>query len=207
MIRALRHFDAQEAERALALTRTLRGVTIRGNLVVLADTAARNSARRISCPLPFEWQRHNQPGTLKMNFTRGCPYECSFCPNHQGRRAQSCGPEEMWSFTERAAADALVLPAATEKRIAELIQAELCVETAPRMRPALNLLLRDPVPSPLLQEICEAPSRSPATASAAGRPSSAGWRARPPGWAPVGATPATGSSATSSAPSCPASRS
>jgi hypothetical protein len=60
----------------------------------------------------------------------------------------------MWSFTEHAAADALVLPAATEERIADAIQAELGVEGPPRLRPALDLLLRDPVPRSLLEEIC-----------------------------------------------------
>lgn len=155
VVRTLRRFDAGETGRALEMARRLRGVTIaRGDLVVLADTASRNGAQRISCPLPFEWQRHNEPGTLKMNFTRGCPYECGFCPNHQGRGFHSGGAEEMWSFTERAAADALVLPAATEERIAATIQAELGVEGPRRLRLALDLLLRDPVPRQLLEKIC-----------------------------------------------------
>jgi hypothetical protein len=155
VVRVLRRFDAGETDPALALARSLHGVTIsRGELVVLADTAARNGARRISCPLPFEWQRHNEDGTLKMNFTRGCPYECGFCPNHQGRSFHSCGADEMWSFTWRAAADALVLPGATEERFAAAIQAELGIEGPPRLRPALDLLLRFPVPRELLEQIC-----------------------------------------------------
>jgi B12 binding domain len=155
VVRVLRRFDADETDRALELARTLRGVTLaRGDLIVLADTAARNGANRISCPLPFEWQRHNEPGTLKMNFTRGCPYECGFCPNHQGRSFHSCSAVEMWSFTERAAADALILPAATEEEIADTIQVELGIEGPPRLRPALDLLLRDPVSPSLLEKIC-----------------------------------------------------
>lgn len=155
VVRALRRLDAGEADRALDLARSLRGVAIsHGDLVVLADTAARNTAKEIACPLPFEWQRHNEPGVLKMNFTRGCPYECGFCPNHQGRKFHSCGPNEMWSFTERAAADALILPRAEEERIAVAIQAELGVDASPRLRPALDLLLRNPVRHDLLEEIC-----------------------------------------------------
>lgn len=155
VVRVLRRFDAGEAERALELARSLRGVTIAGgNLVALADTAARNAVSEVSTPLPFEWKRHNDPTTLKMNFTRGCPYACGFCPNHQGRHPHSSSPNEIWSFTRRAAADALRLPASAEKRIARTIQSGLGVQGAPRLRPALQLLLRDPVPRELLEEIC-----------------------------------------------------
>lgn len=158
IIRVLRRFDAGEAERALALARSLRGVTIAADdLVVLADTAARNAVTKVSPPLPFEWKRHNDPTTLKMNFTRGCPYACGFCPNHQGRHPHSCDPNEIWSFTQRAAADALRLPPAAEKRITKTIQVRLGVQGAPRLRPALQLLLRDPVPRELLEKICDGP--------------------------------------------------
>lgn len=157
VLRVLRHLDAGDLDRGLELARSLRGVAIaHGDLVVLADTAARNATARISCPLPFEWQRHSDAGVLKMNFTRGCPYQCGFCPNHQGQRYHSCGSTEMWTFTERAAADALTLPREEEERRATAIQAALGVEGPPRLRLALDLLLRDAVPRALLEEICPA---------------------------------------------------
>jgi methylmalonyl-CoA mutase cobalamin-binding subunit len=155
VIRVLRHLDAGETDRGLALARTLRGVVIaHRDLLVLADTAARNSADEISCPLPFEWRRYGEGGTLKMNFTRGCPYECGFCPNHQGRKFHSCGADEMWTFAERAAADALRLPRAEEDRCAAVVQEALGIDAPPRLRLALDLLLRRPVAPRLLERLC-----------------------------------------------------
>lgn len=155
VLRVLRHLEAGEIGQGLALARTLSGVALaHGDLVIMADTAARNAVTEIRCPLPFEWQRHEGGRTLKMNFTRGCPYACGFCPNHQGQRFHSCGPGEIWAFAETAAADALRLPRAEEVRCAEAIQDGLGIEAPPRLRLALNVLLRRPVSSELLERVC-----------------------------------------------------
>ena len=151
VLRALRHLDAGATDHGLALARALRGVVIaHGDVVMLADTAARNAARKISCPLPFEWQRHARGRTLHANFTRGCPYACGFCPNHQGQKYHSCEAREMWAFAELAAADAMRLPRAEDERCAAAVQDELGISGPPRLRPALNVLLRGPVPRELL---------------------------------------------------------
>ncbi len=158
VLRVLRRLDAGETDRALELARTLHGVAIaHRDLVVLADTAARNAVEEIVCPLPFEWQRYSVDRTLKINFTRGCPYKCGFCPNHQGRNFHSCGAAQMWDFTQRAAADALTLGHAEEERRALAIQEALGVDGPPRLRPALDLLLRNPVPRALLESLCGGP--------------------------------------------------
>lgn len=156
VLRVLRHLDAGELDEGLALARGLKGIAIaHRELTILANTAARNAVDEIVCPLPFEWQRSNEDGTLKMNFTRGCPYSCGFCPNHQGRLHHASPAKTMWAFTERAAADALRLPHADEAGRARAIQRALSVDGPPRLRPALNLLLRRSVPRELLGEICD----------------------------------------------------
>jgi methylmalonyl-CoA mutase cobalamin-binding subunit len=155
VLRVLRHLDAGEAVEALRLARTLRGAVIaHGDLTILADTAVRNAAAQIVCPLPFEWRRYGDASKLEMNFTRGCPYNCTFCPNHQGRHYHSCGAEELWRFTRYAAADAFEMSAREEKRCARVIQSALGVTGPPRLPPALNLLLRSPVPEDLLDRLC-----------------------------------------------------
>jgi hypothetical protein len=155
VLRVLRHLDAGETGQGLALARTLSGVALaHGDLVIMADTATRNAVPEIRCPLPFEWQRQEGGRTLKMNFTRGCPYACGFCPNHQGQKFHSCGPDEIWAFAEMAAADALRLPRAEEVRCAAAIQDALGMEAPPRLRLALNVLLRRPVSSELLERVC-----------------------------------------------------
>ncbi len=130
---------------ALDRAQALRGVALgHGDTVLLCDTAARNRAEVISCPLPFEW-----PGggsrRLKMNFTRGCPYRCTFCPNHQGREFRSGDVDELWRYTVFAVADDLRLPGDVERAVAGVIQDRLGVAAPPRLRLALYLLGRGPV--------------------------------------------------------------
>ncbi|MEA2492184.1 MAG: hypothetical protein QOJ29_95 [Thermoleophilaceae bacterium] len=160
VLKVLADLDAGEQDRALALARTLSGVVIaHDGIVILANTAARNAATTISCPLPLGWERYSDERALKMNFTRGCPYACGFCPNHQGRKFHSCGAEEMWGFTEFAAADALRLPEAEEDRRASLLQRHLQVDGPLRLSLALDVLLRRPIPSALFMEVCHVGAR------------------------------------------------
>lgn len=141
VMRALRHFEFGETQEAVDIASGLDGVVIaHRDVVVMAHTAARNTVEEIRLPLPFDWARNQQDDHLQMNFTRGCPWKCGFCPNHQGRKYHTCSAEEMWRFTALAAADALLLPEAYERRCAEIVQTALGVSAPPRLRVALHLL-------------------------------------------------------------------
>jgi hypothetical protein len=141
VLEILECLDRGEAAAALELARTLRGVSLRyGNAVLLCDTATRNRAETIRCPLPFDWARDRIQRHVKMNFTRGCPYWCSFCPNHQGRAFTSGAVDELWRFTVLAVADDLPLPPKIEDNAARTIQERLGVHAPPRLRPALRLM-------------------------------------------------------------------
>jgi hypothetical protein len=138
-------FDAGRHQAALDRARGLRGVALRhDDTVLLCDTAARNRAEEVSCPLPFDWSR-GTARRLKMNFTRGCPYRCTFCPNHQGRAFRAGEVEELWRYTVLAVADYLPLPDDVARSVARAIQDRLGVAPPPRLRLALQLLCRGPV--------------------------------------------------------------
>jgi hypothetical protein len=125
---------------ALQAAAKLRGVVLRrrDGLVLLCDAASRNHTSRIECPLPYNCA---VPGArLTMNFTRGCPYECSFCPNHQGRRHVVGSPDALWLYTIRALADSMALP--------DDVQAEV------QQRAAQLLGIDDDAPVPVLLELC-----------------------------------------------------
>lgn len=137
--------DRGEWQAALAVARALRGVTLRyGDAVLLCDTAARNRAETISCPLPFDWARGAVERRVKMNFTRGCPYWCSFCPNHQGRTFTAGAVDELFRYSVLAVADDLPLPPEVEEAVARTVQERLGMAAPPRLRPGLHLLARGP---------------------------------------------------------------
>jgi hypothetical protein len=137
--------DRAEGQAALAAARALRGVTLRcGEAVLLCDTAARNRAEAISCPLPFDWGRGVVERRVKMNFTRGCPYWCSFCPNHQGRTFVAGAVDELFRYSVLAVADDLPLPPDVAEAVARTVQQRLGLAAPPRLRPALHLLARGP---------------------------------------------------------------
>jgi hypothetical protein len=139
-------FSALDAGRfadGLRLARSLSGVAIRyGQALLLCDTAERLKASAIACPLPFDWMRGKSERKLQMNFTRGCPYKCVFCPNHQGQLYRAGPADELWRFTALAVADDLDLPPEVERATALLLQDNLGVRAAPRLRVALHVLLR-----------------------------------------------------------------
>ncbi len=135
--------DSGRWTEALGLAHAMVGVAFRyGDALILCETAERNRAERISCPLPFDWIRGKPRRKLQMNFTRGCPYQCTFCPNHQGQMYRSGPVDDLWRFTMLAVADDLPLPAGTELATARLLQDDLGVAGAARLRVALHLLLR-----------------------------------------------------------------
>lgn len=139
----LAKLDAGRWEEALAQARTLRGVILRAaGAVMVCETAARNSASAVECPLPFDWMAGKRHRRLQMNFTRGCPYQCTFCPNHQGRRFRSGHVDALWRYAVLAVADELELPMNVKRAVAERIQEYLAVDTPPRLRVALHLLAR-----------------------------------------------------------------
>ena len=143
VLQVLGRLDAGRWTEALSLARTLAGVAVRyGDAVMLCETAERNRAERITCPLPFDWMRGKPHRKLQMNFTRGCPYQCTFCPNHQGQQYRSGPAEELWRFTMLAVADDLPLPAGTELAMARRLHDHLGVAAAPRLRVALHMLVR-----------------------------------------------------------------
>jgi hypothetical protein len=143
VLQVLDELDAGRSAEGLRLARTLSGVAIRhGQAVLLCDTAERLKAETIACPLPFDWMRGKSERRLQMNFTRGCPYKCVFCPNHQGQLYRSGPADELWRFTALAVADDLDLPPEAELATAKLIQDHLGVAAVPRLRVALHLLLR-----------------------------------------------------------------
>lgn len=105
VLQVLDLLDAGDSDQALRIARGLRGVAFRTvGGTVLCDTAHRPRAAAIVCPLPSGWQSTSR-GTLQMNFTRGCPYECAFCPNHQGKQFRSSAADSMWDFASLAVAD------------------------------------------------------------------------------------------------------
>ena len=143
VLRVLSLLDSGRRTEALRLARTMAGVAIRyGDAVMLCETAERNRAERISCPLPFDWMRGKSRRKLQMNFTRGCPYQCVFCPNHQGQLYRPGSADELWRFTLLAVADDLPLPAGTELATARKLQDHLGVAGPPRLRVALHVLIR-----------------------------------------------------------------
>ncbi|HEY6140474.1 MAG TPA: hypothetical protein VI670_22190 [Thermoanaerobaculia bacterium] len=125
VIEALDLLDQGLTAEALQAANRLRGVVLRrrDGLVLLCDAASRNHTNKIECPLPYNCAA--PAARLMMNFTRGCPYECSFCPNHQGRRHVAGSPDTLWLFTVRALADSMELPddvdADVRQRAAELL--------------------------------------------------------------------------------------
>jgi methylmalonyl-CoA mutase cobalamin-binding subunit len=143
VLAVLSRLEAGRWTEALGLARAMTGVAIRyGDAVLLCGTAERNRAERITCPLPFDWMRGKPQRKLQMNFTRGCPYQCIFCPNHQGQRYRSGPADELWRFTMLAVADDLPLPAGTELAMARGLHDHLGVAGPPRLRAALHLLVR-----------------------------------------------------------------
>lgn len=135
-------FDKGERSEALAGLRSLEGVSVRlGDELFLCHTASRNRSAEVLCPLPFDWRR-SHPGRVKMNFSRGCPYLCTFCPNHQGRRFRVGETDELWRFSVFAVADKLALPADLEEKLARRISAALGDELSLALRPALYLMER-----------------------------------------------------------------
>jgi hypothetical protein len=140
VIDALDLLDQGLMAEALQAAAKLRGVVLRrrDGLVLLCDAASRNHTSRIECPLPYNCAA---PGArLIMNFTRGCPHECSFCPNHQGRRHVVASPDALWLFTIRALADSMELP--------DNVRAEV------QQRAAHLLGLDARAPLPVLLELC-----------------------------------------------------
>lgn len=120
-LRALRRDSDGDGKGALEAASALRGVALRlGERTLICDTAHRNRAAAIRCPLPFQWRRGGRR-RLKMNFTRGCPYLCTFCPNHQGRAFRAGEGDELWRFAVYAAADALALSPQARGSIAEAL--------------------------------------------------------------------------------------
>jgi B12 binding domain len=134
--------DAGDIAGALAIARGLRGVALRcGNALLLCDTAAKNRASAISSPLPYGWGRHGQR-RVKMNFSRGCPYLCTFCPNHQGRHYRAGPVDEMWSFAVLAVAYDLPIVETVAHDLAFWVQHRADIAGPPRLRLAVDLLLR-----------------------------------------------------------------
>jgi hypothetical protein len=134
---------------------SLRGVAIRnGRSLILCDTATRNRAGSIRCPLPFQWMRGKAKRMLQMNFTRGCPYLCTFCPNHQGQLYRAGPIDELWRYTVLAAADDLELPAAVEHEVLRRIEQHVGLDSV-SLPMALHLLLRTPCDATALRRICE----------------------------------------------------
>jgi len=132
----------------------LRGVAIRnGRSLILCDTATRNRAGSIRCPLPFQWMRGKAKRMLQMNFTRGCPYLCTFCPNHQGQLYRAGPIDELWRYTVLAAADDLELPAAVEQEVLRRIEQHIGLDCV-SLPMALHLLLRTPCDAAALRRIC-----------------------------------------------------
>jgi hypothetical protein len=112
-------------ESALDLARKLRGVAFRlDKVTILCNTAERNRSSVIICPLPYNWAETSQ-GTLQMNFTRGCPYDCEFCPNHQGKKFHPSSSEVMWDFSLLALADRHELPVGFAATVAEWLNSLL----------------------------------------------------------------------------------
>ncbi|HUC56013.1 MAG TPA: cobalamin-dependent protein [Streptosporangiaceae bacterium] len=139
----LDELDAGRWAEALRLARSLSGVAIRHReALLLCDTAERLRAEALVCPLPFDWMRGKPERRLQMNFTRGCPYKCVFCPNHQGQLYRAGPAGELWRFTELAVADNLDLPPDAELAFAQLLQRHLGVRAVPQLRAALHLLVR-----------------------------------------------------------------
>jgi hypothetical protein len=154
VLRIFEYLEAGNLAAATSRARGLRGVVIaHGRLLLMADTASRSAVEEIRCPLPFEWRRGPGDTPLQMNFTRGCPYGCGFCPNHQGQKFHASDSNEMWRYTALAVADALTLAPAYEQRCAEGVQAALGVDAEPRLRLALDLLLRGPVEVAALRQL------------------------------------------------------
>jgi hypothetical protein len=93
-----------------------------GDELWLCETSSRLKASAIQCPWPFRWRLERkllaEPATLKMNFTRGCPYLCSFCPNHQGRNFRSAYAEGIVAFMARALAEGLEWSESLKQRLA-----------------------------------------------------------------------------------------
>jgi hypothetical protein len=138
-------YDRGDEIEALNKALDLGGMALRlGTSLLLCETATRNKSAELLCPLPFDWRK---PGTslLKMNFSRGCPYLCTFCPNHQGRAFRAGSSDELWRFSVLAVADQLGLTPAVEEKIAGAIASHLGVEGGVNLRVGLTLLLRSEV--------------------------------------------------------------
>lgn len=143
VLQVLKLLHDRRLSEAFELAATLTGVAIRfGETLLLCNTADRNRADEIVCPLPFDWMRGRNHRRLQMNFTRGCPYLCNFCPNHQGQLFRPGEADDLWTYTVLAVADDLALPDDIEAEIGRRIQDELLVSSGSRMRVALHVLQR-----------------------------------------------------------------
>jgi hypothetical protein len=152
VIDILREFQRGNAKKALERASTLKGVALRlGDAVLLCETSARNRADTIICPLPINWSHGKRKRKLKMNFTRGCPYQCVFCPNHQGRRFRAGPVAELWRYSVLAVADDLKLPAIISEKAARAILNEFNIDAPPSLPEALALLWRDPPSTSILR--------------------------------------------------------
>ena len=176
VLTVLDELEAGQWADALRRARALSGVAIRfGAAVLLCDTAERLRAETIACPLPFDWKRGKAERRLQMNFTRGCPYKCVFCPNHQGQLYRAGPVDELWRFTALAVADDLDLPDEAELATARRLQEHLGVRSAPQLRVALHLLIRAGCDSEEFSRLL-APLGRPAPAASADRRAMSAWQ-------------------------------
>jgi hypothetical protein len=142
VLEILQYFADGKFDVGLSLAQQLRGVTLRcGQAVLLCETAARNRALAITCPLPFQWQL-SKGHRLKMNFTRGCPYQCVFCPNHQGRQFRPAHVDAMWRYSVLAIADSLMLPEHIRQQVAQVVQQRFGIDESLPLSVALHLFYR-----------------------------------------------------------------
>jgi hypothetical protein len=149
-------FDAGDEAAALAKALRLSGVSLRlGTALLLCHTASRNRSSDLLCPLPFEW-RASPESLLKMNFSRGCPYLCNFCPNHQGRSFRAGTSDELWRFSVLAVGSQLRWPEEAQKSVASAILKELGVAAPALLRPALHIMLRGQLSGAVVLAIMEA---------------------------------------------------
>ena len=171
----------EAARRALAL----RGVVLRvADELWLCDTAHRSRAAVVRAPRPLLWSADGRL-KLKVNVSRGCPYLCTFCPNHQGRAFRAGPVEELVEVLIDAVADHRRLPAELRDELHHRLRRELDVpETGIRLplSALVHVAARLPL-SPELQRDLEAVARRPGVDALPERPS------RPsedPGFAPGG---------------------
>ena len=143
VLETLRAFRQGQLARGLQIATRLQGVILRHQgHVLVCNTSGRNRVREIICPLPFAWFRFSSDRRLKMNFARGCPYRCVFCPNHQGTKIQTGSAEHLWHYTILAIADDLPMPVSLADDLCQRIAGELQVPMPLSLPVSLHLLLR-----------------------------------------------------------------